>query len=171
MTEWVAMGVCFVVFWFGVFRLLVEREIKWQEEHAEDLERERATFRQPKIKILKDPGVLRGAPQYELEEDFEFEWMGHRRTVQKKTRIDGASVPRLFWIFGYLPFGLDLAGSVGHDDLCENRPWWSNWIDAARFFRHYNRLGEVRPAAIVAKFWAVVLFGPKWLRKSEPSRS
>lgn len=155
-----------------VFLVLMAREQNFQKGQERELAQERLTFHQPKWEIVDDAGFLFGKSMlYALTENFVVHWNGRRWLVPEGYHTDGASVPRFFWtITGYLPDGRHRAAAVAHDFLCDKRPSWSNWLDAAECFAHYQRLARVRPAKIVATKWAVILFGPKWLRKGKGTR-
>jgi hypothetical protein len=127
-------------------------------------------FKQAKVRALKDPGFLFGKPEYELLEDYLAWWMGWAWVIPAGYKFDGASVPRWLWaVTGYMPYGLHLEGALVHDDLCEQQPWWSSSIDAARAFRHYMLNGGTRPSKAQVMYRMVRWFGPRWKRKPVPA--
>ena len=170
MIEVLAIILCALLLPVGFFIFLVEREIQWQRDHGRELAQQRLEFEQLEWEMVEDAPFLWGKPRYELIKRYLARWMGRLLEIPERYWTDGASVPRWLWsLTGYLPDGKHRAAAVVHDFLCEMRPAWCNWIDAARCFRHYMRLARVRPAKIVAEYWMVLIFGPKWLRRTDRS--
>lgn len=170
---WLEVAVIVVVtgtvFLAGVFIILVEREKQYQATHTRELAQARLAFEQPDWEMVEDAPFGWGKPKYETLSRYLAKWMGWLLDIPERYPTDGASVPRPLWSFtGYLPDGKHRAAALVHDFLCDKQFWWCNWLDAADCFAHYQRLARVRPAKIVATYWAVVIFGPKWLRKEQP---
>lgn len=160
------------VFLWGLFLVLLAREKNYQAAHARELAEARRRFQQPEWEMVDDAPFLLGKPKYEVLARHLFRWMGYDFEVPERYATDGASVPRWLWsLTGYLPDGKHRAAAVAHDYLCETQPPWSNWLDAADCFAHFQRLARVRPEKIVATYWAVVLFGPKWVRKEKATKA
>lgn len=122
--------------------------------------------RQPKVRALKNPGFLWGAPLFELLEDWEFVVKkgndDYVFCIPAGYKFDGASVPRLFWgfPFGYTPFGVHIGAALEHDWLCEWRP-----LDSHTVHEHFEkRLIEdgIRPSQAWTMGKAVKLFGPRF---------
>jgi hypothetical protein len=79
----------------------------------------------------------------------------------KGHKIDGASIPQVFWTFIGGPFeGKYRNASVVHDHECDvkQRPWRA----VHRMFYNASRCGGVEEAKAKVMYAAVYHFGPRW---------
>jgi hypothetical protein len=97
---------------------------------------------------------------------------GNTWTALKPHKIDGASIPQVFWSFIGGPFeGKYRNASVVHDFECDvqKRPWRA----VHRMFYNASRCGGVEATKAKVMFAAVYHFGPRWgtERGSRPFRT
>lgn len=79
----------------------------------------------------------------------------------KGRRIDGASIPRVFWTFIGGPFeGKYRNASVVHDIACDDKA--RTWQSVHRMFYFASRTGGVGPLNAAIMYGAVYHFGPRW---------
>src|ERR1700726_2785951 len=86
---------------------------------------------------------------------------GSTWTAPKQLKIDGASIPPVFWSFIGGPFeGKYRNASVVHDYECDvkQRPWRA----VHRMFYNASRCGGVQEVKAKVMYAAVYHFGPRW---------
>lgn len=84
-----------------------------------------------------------------------------RWEVPAKARVDGASIPQVFWSVIGGPFdGEYVAASVIHDWYCDKRS--RSWQDTHRVFYDAMLVSNVPPTKAKIMFWAVWWKGPRW---------
>lgn len=89
-------------------------------------------------------------------------------TAPRGARIDGASVPRVFWSLLTGPYeGLHRDASVNHDYECcvKSRPW----REVHRMYYDAMRARGESAARAKLMYFAVYMFGPRWPAKGEES--
>jgi hypothetical protein len=92
---------------------------------------------------------------------------GSTWTAPKPHKIDGASIPPVFWSFIGGPFeGKYRNASVVHDYECDVklRPWRA----VHRMFYNASRCGGVEETKAKAMYAAVYHFGPRWGKHKGP---
>jgi len=97
-----------------------------------------------------------------LVEDFSFidengvEWL-----APKRSKIDGASIPRFFWLFIGSPFvGKYREASVVHDVYCRTKSRPHKQVH--KMFYEAMRVNGVNYFKAKAMYYAVRLGGPRW---------
>ena len=97
-----------------------------------------------------------------LLDDFSYiDLAGTNWKAEKGHKIDGASIPQVFWTFIGGPFeGKYRNASVVHDFECDvqKRPWRT----VHRMFYNASRCGGVEQTKAKVMFAAVYHFGPRW---------
>lgn len=75
--------------------------------------------------------------------------------------VDGASIPRVFWLYIGGPFeGQYRNASVVHDVACEQKS--QRWKAVHRMFYDASRLGGVGYVHALVMYGAIYHFGPRW---------
>ena len=88
--------------------------------------------------------------------------------ASKGSRIDGASIPQVFWSLIGGPFeGQYRNASVVHDTECQE-PHKHDWRDVHRMFYLASRAGGIGAVKAKVMFAAVYHFGPRWEWKDQP---
>ncbi len=97
-----------------------------------------------------------------LVESFEYiDGNGRSWKVPGGVRVDGASIPSIFWPIIGGPFeGKYRNASVIHDYFCENRK--RSWQDVHRVFQEAMLASGVDRAKAYVMYKAVEEFGPRW---------
>jgi hypothetical protein len=86
---------------------------------------------------------------------------GSRWMSPKGTRVDGASIPPIFWSLIGGPFeGKYRNASVIHDHYCDTEE--RSWRDTHRMFYEAMRCNGVAAAQAKIMYYAVYRFGPRW---------
>lgn len=123
-----------------------------QEYFGDFLDKLKGTF------IVADP-----RPLFELGADFRFKdpnglmWM-----TPTGTKVDGASIPQVFWSLIGGPFeGPYIHASVIHDHYCHTRERTAH--DTHRNFHYGMRASQVPEWKAKLMHWAVSTFGPSWI--------
>ena len=95
-------------------------------------------------------------------EDFEFvDARGRKWRVPSGTKVDGASIPQVFWSVIGGPFdGLYREASVIHDYYCDRRN--RSWQDVHQVFYDAMITSGVGAKKAYLMFKAVYNFGPRW---------
>ena len=89
--------------------------------------------------------------------------------ASKSSKIDGASIPQVFWSLIGGPFeGQYRNASVVHDTECQE-PHKHDWRDVHRMFYLASRAGGIGAMKAKVMFAAVYHFGPRWEWKGQPS--
>lgn len=90
---------------------------------------------------------------------------GRAWVAEKELRVDGASIPQMFWTVTGGPFeGLYRNASIVHDAGCKGMT--DPWQDVHRMFYEACRCGGVPESQAKTLYAAVYHFGPRWtLRK------
>lgn len=132
----------------------------------------------------EDVGEFLGNPQAEwdpdgrtmlLLQDFIYvDPAGKEWVAPAGSKVDGASIPQMFWWLIGGPFeGRYRNASVVHDTECQE-PYKHHWQDVHRMFYWASRAGGVRKVKAKVMFAAVYHFGPRWPWQDEdappPSR-
>jgi len=92
---------------------------------------------------------------------------GNKWTAGKGARVDGASIPQLFWSLVGGPFeGQYRNASIVHDTEC-TAPYRHRWQDVHEMFYEASRAGGVGWLKAKVMFAAVYHFGPRWPMKDE----
>ena len=113
----------------------------------------------PKLDALDD------GETFKLLEDFVYvDPNGAAWLAPKGRKVDGASIPRMFWT----PVGSPMKGkyrnaSVVHDIECDDRKVSSEKVHL--MFFHACLAGGVPEREAKKLYWAVARFGPKWVEK------
>ena len=122
-----------------------------QEYFGDFLDKLKGTF------IVAEP-----RPLFELGSDFRFKdpngllWM-----TPTGTKVDGASIPQVFWSLIGGPFeGAYINASVIHDHYCRTRERTAH--DTHRNFYYGMRASQVPEWKAKLMHWAVSTFGPSW---------
>jgi hypothetical protein len=110
---------------------------------------------QPETVWLEDGESMMLLRDYSYIDPKLTEWMAKRGA-----RIDGASIPRVFWSYADPYRGKYRNASVVHDYYCVTR----ERADASTHFMFYQAMMASGVAPLKAKFfyYAVKHFGPKW---------
>jgi hypothetical protein len=97
-----------------------------------------------------------------LVEDFAYtDPKEHRWAAPKGRKIDGASIPQVFWSFIGGPFeGEYRNASVVHDIACEDKT--EPWREVHLMFYLASLLGGVNPLKAKIMYGAIYQFGPRW---------
>jgi len=100
--------------------------------------------------------------EMQLEEEFNFIDKNSRFWFAPKGAVvDGASIPKIFWLFIGSPFvGKYRRASVIHDVYCKtkSRPH----KEVHRMFYEGVRVDGVNIVKAKTMYWAIKLGGPKW---------
>ncbi len=98
-----------------------------------------------------------------LLDDFSYiDPFGKAWTAPKDTKIDGASIPKVFWSIVGSPYTGDYRkASIVHDFGCDSRTETSE--DVHRMFYYACRCGGVSEVEAKVLYTAVYRFGPAWL--------
>lgn len=101
--------------------------------------------------------------EYELREQLVFtDPNGFDWPVPVGARVNGASIPSLFWTFIGSPFDTKyIRASVIHDHYCDMKNRTTH--ETNRAFYYGLRTDGVDPATANQMLWAVETFGPKWI--------
>jgi len=104
------------------------------------------------------------APDREMQlmQDFAYiDPRGKRWLAPADSKIDGASIPAVFWSLIGGPFeGPYRAASVVHDAACVAKQ--ERWEDVHRMFYEACRCSRLGEGKAQAMYWAVYKFGPHW---------
>lgn len=103
-----------------------------------------------------------------LERAFSFkDAAGKTWRVPKGTRVDGASIPKVFWsLIGGPLEGQYRNASIIHDYYCDTK--LRAWKDVHRNFYEGMIVGGVAESKAKLMYFAVYKFGPRWeLRKTQ----
>lgn len=88
-------------------------------------------------------------------------------TAAKSSKVDGASIPQVFWSLIGGPFeGQYRNASIVHDTEC-TAPYKHRWQDVHEMFYSASRAGGVGWLKAKVMFAAVYHFGPRWEWKGE----
>jgi hypothetical protein len=98
----------------------------------------------------------------QLTEEFAYvDPLGRRWVAAKDSKVDGASIPKVFWSVIGGPFeGAYRDASVLHDVACKLRK--QKWEDVHRMFYNAMRCAGVDPTKAMIMYGAVYNFGPRW---------
>lgn len=92
----------------------------------------------------------------------------NRWAATKGSKVDGASIPQIFWSLIGGPFeGQYRNASIVHDTEC-TKPYKHRWQDVHRMFYNASRAGGVGWLKAKVMFAAVYHFGPRWEFNGEP---
>jgi hypothetical protein len=86
---------------------------------------------------------------------------GEAWTVPKGTRVDGASIPKVFWsIIGGPWDGKYRNASVIHDYFCVKKE--RGWQNTHKVFYEGMKTSGVGEVTALTMYYAVYRFGPRW---------
>lgn len=86
---------------------------------------------------------------------------GQKWEVKSGVKVDGASIPRFFWVFIGSPFvGKYRRASVVHDVYCNSKV--RSCVDTHKMFYNAMRVDKVNYFKAKAMYFAVRMGGPKW---------
>jgi hypothetical protein len=93
---------------------------------------------------------------------------GSRWIAPKGTKVDGASIPKIFWTLIGGPFeGKYRNASVIHDRYCDTKE--RPWRDTHRMFYEAMRCNGVGAAQAKIMYYAVYRFGHRWPEPGAPA--
>lgn len=115
------------------------------------------------VRFLDDGRLCQLLQQYCFVQPDGSDW-----PVPPDAKVDGASIPRLFWTLIGGPFeGKYRNASVIHDFYCDTKK--RPWRDTHRMFHDAMRCQGVTAAKAKVMYYAVYRFGPRWAPAGQPS--
>jgi hypothetical protein len=101
--------------------------------------------------------------QMKLLDDFTYiDARGRKWKAPKGSKIDGASIPQVFWSTGGPYEGLYRDASVVHDYFCDENPKTAAWQSVHRMFYEAMLTRGVDRKRALVMYGAVRRFGPRW---------
>ena len=111
----------------------------------------------PEASWLPDGRLMKLLSEFTFTDAAKSRWI-----APKNAKVDGASIPKVFWsVIGGPYEGKYRNASVVHDVACEP-PHKKRWQDVHRMFYAACRAGDLEEKLAKVMFAAVYHFGPRW---------